>query len=291
MRKLLLFCSIMVAVTVLGQTSGGQIKRLGTNKEKEQKPSVKKTRIKKQLKRSSTSSVAEPVFEVLEIIPIESATEGGRDVTDWARKSDLQTILYTVDGNLFMANYTEKDETKSWGPLSITNQSEQVETSTQYGALTLECIWDYYNDYDEKSGKVPVIIEMIDRGDGIYYIITIKAKELILYQGFVSNVDENDKTSPSKNIIQPILMRDLFKYNVVCASFSMLENASIFCSKLRNSGYNAQIFYDSRKMYRVIINRYHSEQEALNFRNSIKTAYPDAWILLVNNGKEERYLK
>ena len=293
-RLLLLACSMIMAVTLSAQTSGGQIRRPGTNKPTVKKTSTKKAPIKRQVNRNSTPSKAEPVIETIEIIPIQNATLDGRDVSDEAKSAQLQTVFYTVDDNLHMTNYSGRDNTQSWGPVYVLDKKEQPETSTQYATTILECSWDYQSDFEDKTGTAPVTIEMVNRGDGTNYIITIKADQLIVYQGFVNAEGQEFSTvnTVKDDDIQPISKASLFKYNVVLGSYSLLANARTFCSNLRARGYkDAQIYLDEKKLYRVIGNRFFNEQDALSFRNTMRATYPDAWILYIVNGKEERYYK
>lgn len=43
------------------------------------------------------------------------AIYNGEDITEWAIKSKLFTVFYTVNEELYMANYSETNETQSWG--------------------------------------------------------------------------------------------------------------------------------------------------------------------------------
>ena len=90
---------------------------------------------------------------------------------------------------------------------------------------------------------------------------------------------------------QPVAITQLRKYNVVAVSYELLSNAQRQCRKLREQGYPAQIYLDSKEYYRVIPGSFNSEREALNFRESIFESFPESWILCVENGNEERYVQ
>ncbi len=92
-------------------------------------------------------------------------------------------------------------------------------------------------------------------------------------------------TPPS---IQPISKSDLAIYNVVVCTYGILANAQGACQKLRDDGWGAQIYLDSKKMYRVLMVGTDQEPEALVYRNHAKQTYPDAWILKIENGQEVR---
>lgn len=93
-------------------------------------------------------------------------------------------------------------------------------------------------------------------------------------------------TPPS---IQPISKSDLAIYNVVVCTYGILANAQGACQKLRDEGWGAQIYLDSKKMYRVLMVGTDQEPEALVYRNHAKQTYPDAWILKIENGQEMKY--
>lgn len=296
MRQIIIIAMCFISFLAHAQVSGGQIRRPSSNKSIGQKQSSKKTPIKKRIKRNSSSTSrteSNDELHILEIIPITYATIDGKNISDEIIATQTETHLYVIGDDLYMMNYCNKDDTRSWGLLSILDTKEEPETSTQYGSLTLSCSWNYQNDYNNKKGTALVTIQMVNKGNGYDYTITIKADELVVYKGFASSDNNEDETHPmvSNDIIQPITISFLAKYNIVCASFSTLKYASEFCYDLRDKGYNAQIYLDSHNIYRIIINRFFSEQDALNFRNSIRSKYQDAWILYINNGKEERYSK
>ena len=92
----------------------------------------------------------------------------------------------------------------------------------------------------------------------------------------------------------PISINDLFPYNIVVGSYSIIDNARNLCQKVRDDLGYADIYYDvSTRLYRIICFMTQIEQEAVNQLNSatIKNKYPDSWILQVANGKAVEYKK
>jgi len=105
-------------------------------------------------------------------------------------------------------------------------------------------------------------------------------------------IDDTTNTTSLRPIIQPTPISGLSTYNVVVGSMSILANASGLCQSLRDKGYNSLIYQDNRPemtLYRITIGSTNNEQEALNMKNQAKSTYPDAWILYVVNGRQERY--
>lgn len=68
-------------------------------------------------------------------------------------------------------------------------------------------------------------------------------------------------------------------YNVVCGSFSKLDNAQNLRNTLVNKGYSAQIAQNEKGMYRVIASSFDERSSAINSRDQLRNTYPDAWIL------------
>lgn len=72
-------------------------------------------------------------------------------------------------------------------------------------------------------------------------------------------------------------------YSVVCGSFSVKANAEGLQSTLKKKGYAAQIALNNeRKLYRVIASTFDSKSEAVSSRNTLRSSYPDAWLLSNN---------
>ena len=68
-------------------------------------------------------------------------------------------------------------------------------------------------------------------------------------------------------------------YSVVVGSFSIKANAENLQRKLANAGYNAQIAANPQGMYRVIAATYDDMGSAVQSRNTLRSQYPDAWLL------------
>ena len=68
-------------------------------------------------------------------------------------------------------------------------------------------------------------------------------------------------------------------YSVVVGSFSIKANAENLQRRLANAGYNAQIAANPQGMYRVIATTYDDLGSAVQSRNTLRSQYPDAWLL------------
>ena len=70
-------------------------------------------------------------------------------------------------------------------------------------------------------------------------------------------------------------------YSVVVGSYGVRANAEGMQGTLKRAGYNAQIAYNAENnMYRVIATTFDSKANAVESRNSLRSAYEGAWILM-----------
>lgn len=73
---------------------------------------------------------------------------------------------------------------------------------------------------------------------------------------------------------------NLKAFNVVCGSFSKLENANNLRNTLVAKGYSAQVAQNPETgMYRVIASSYDDRAAAVSSRDQLRGTYPDAWLL------------
>lgn len=120
------------------------------------------------------------------------------------------------------------------------------------------------------------------------------SKDIIVQQKRSDQSERKDITIESifsAMPIMPVTMDDLRKYNVVAISYELLENAQRQCKRLKEDGYDAQIYLDSQDYYRVIVGSFNCDCDALDLRASIFDRYPESWILCFEDGREERYVQ
>ncbi len=90
------------------------------------------------------------------------------------------------------------------------------------------------------------------------------------------NTDKSDLRSERFNVIGG---GSLKAFNVVCGSFTSLQNAQNLRNTLVNKGYNAQIAQNENGMYRVIAASFDDRSSAVSSRDQLRNTYPDAWLL------------
>ena len=69
-------------------------------------------------------------------------------------------------------------------------------------------------------------------------------------------------------------------FNVVCGSFSKIENANNLRNTLVSKGFSAQVAQNPETgMYRVIASSFDDRAAAVSSRDQLRGTYPDAWLL------------
>ena len=69
-------------------------------------------------------------------------------------------------------------------------------------------------------------------------------------------------------------------FNVVCGSFSNVDNANNLRNTLVGKGYSAQVAQNPETgMYRVIASSFDDRASAVQSRDQLRGTYPDAWLL------------
>ena len=69
-------------------------------------------------------------------------------------------------------------------------------------------------------------------------------------------------------------------FNVVCGSFSNVDNANDLRNTLVGKGYSAQVAQNPETgMYRVIAASFDDRASAVTSRDQLRGTYPDAWLL------------
>lgn len=94
------------------------------------------------------------------------------------------------------------------------------------------------------------------------------------YQSSTENVSVRSEN------VSVVSGKGLKAYSVVVGSFGVRSNAEGLQSTLNRAGYDAQVAYNAeRNMYRVIVSTFDNKESAIQSRNSIRSTYPDAWLL------------
>ena len=95
------------------------------------------------------------------------AIYNGEDITEWDIKSKLFTVFYTVNEELYMANYSETNETQSWGVIWGLKNESIPETASDYKTDIFYFNWNYQNSYDSKKGTCKVQFIKVYKPQGV----------------------------------------------------------------------------------------------------------------------------
>lgn len=92
---------------------------------------------------------------------------------------------------------------------------------------------------------------------------------------------EVDNASVRQENVSLVAGSGLQNFSVVVGSFSLKANAEGLYNTLKNSGYDAQIVFNSeRNMYRVVASTFVDKAGAVKSRNELRASkYPDTWLL------------
>jgi hypothetical protein len=125
---------------------------------------------------------------------IKEATINGVDETDFYLDQDAYVVFYTKNdkNSIHMANFCQKDNTQSYGPLNAIKSKNYKETKSTYEAKEFIFNWRFTNDYDGKTGTSKVVFTKIFLPRGITFSIKIYTKEYgeIVFKGNLEgNID------------------------------------------------------------------------------------------------------
>jgi hypothetical protein len=128
---------------------------------------------------------------------ITEASINGIDWTDYYLDQSAYVVFYNVDDKnvIYMANYCEKDNTQSYGPMYATKSLNHEETDKTYEAKEFNFSWRYTNDYDNKTGTAKVLFTKIYKPNGITFTIKIIPEnlEIIVFSGYMEgSIDFSD---------------------------------------------------------------------------------------------------
>lgn len=118
---------------------------------------------------------------------VTKAVYNGTDMTKGAISSGLFTVFYSVGKELYMANYSEAEDTQSWGPIWGLEVKESPETSTQYETAAFYFYWNYQNSYDSETGTCKVQFVKTYKPQGVVSTLKLVTETLdvIEYTGYM----------------------------------------------------------------------------------------------------------
>lgn len=118
------------------------------------------------------------------------AYENGRDISRWASSTELYTVFYIVDDELYMANVCPEQNSQSYGPIYNMKSKSYPATATEYERVEFRFNWAYKNTYNSKKGVCKVNFTKAYDEDGNTYSLldmTTEDHRNIRYIGYMEN--------------------------------------------------------------------------------------------------------
>ena len=118
---------------------------------------------------------------------ITEAECNGHDRTEWAIRSNLATVFYTVNNDLYMANIGFENKSQSWGRIYIVDTCMCHTFSSKIETLYFS--WHFYNSYDNVNGvcKAKFTQKVTPLGVFSKLIMVLPENDSIIYKGYREN--------------------------------------------------------------------------------------------------------
>jgi len=118
---------------------------------------------------------------------ITHAENDGVDVTPAVLAGGGVTVLYNVDGQDYMSNFFENNDTQSWGPVYNLDYTNYPETTDEYYHSVATFSWSYQNSYDTHRGTCQCRLTLTHKPQGIVSNLVMITEDLetIEYTGYV----------------------------------------------------------------------------------------------------------
>lgn len=131
----------------------------------------------------------------------------------------------------------------------------------------------YRKAYEKAQSQESTNTEVVEETVVVAPVVTTPVEETVV-------TDNVDNVSVRQEKLTVVSGDGLKAYSVVVGSFSLKTNADGLQQTLINAGYSARLAYNSdRNMYRVVATSFDDKASAVQSRNSLRSQYPDAWLL------------
>jgi hypothetical protein len=114
----------------------------------------------------------------------------GEDYTSWIAERKQSFIIYTNEGEDYLANYCNSctDNTQSYGKIyNFEKIDSGEETDKQYAFTHFTFTWRYFNNYDNKSGSADMSLFIIHKPNGSTFTLKmiLSNMEVLIYKGYI----------------------------------------------------------------------------------------------------------
>lgn len=184
-RQSVIFVPLILLLTACFVLGGCNIGEGG--KEDLLEKSIVDTMLKTQMDNSYLiDGVSKKQKEIVRFYITEANSEG-HNRTEWAIKSKLATVFYTVDNDLYMANVGFENKNQSWGKVYIV---DTCLNHTSFSKIeTLYFSWHFYNSYDNVNGvcKSKFTQKVTPLGTFFKLTMVLPESDSIIYKGYRAN--------------------------------------------------------------------------------------------------------
>lgn len=223
-------------------------------------------------------------------------------------QSVKKKVAVYVTGNDVQESYKKVIGSKFVSTITATNEYAAVERTADFlAALSSE------QDY-QASGEVrDNQIARLGQKFGVRYVVVADVSEMFdelfiasrminVETGLVEGASEVNGTAESMAQLIDISLKavnsligipssppdGLFYYNIVVASFGLIDDAEREWQLLRNKGYSSKIYRSTDRYYQVIIDGARSKQEAMRIKNRVENEHHyHTKIMYFENGQEK----
>ena len=127
-------------------------------------------------------------FKILE------AKIDGVDYTDWYIQNGCYTVFYISEpGNFCMANVCPKENTQSYGTISMWEEKVYPETEGSWEMNVFTFRWSYQNSYDSKTGSAMCRLVKIYKPTAVAYelILVLENMSTLELKGYMEGSIKN----------------------------------------------------------------------------------------------------
>jgi hypothetical protein len=126
--------------------------------------------------------------ETIAIFIITESTINNQDLTAFDIKRGGQFVFYKdTDGDVMLSNVATNDNNQSYGQIIDFKCSTEPASDKYYEATTCTFIWNYQNNYDNKSGYATCKLNKIYKPQGVTFelFIVLSNLDLLKYKGYM----------------------------------------------------------------------------------------------------------
>ncbi len=125
--------------------------------------------------------------ETLARFIILEAVIDGEDATDFYIDQSAYVVFYNVDEEPYFAIMCPKDDTQSYGKLTLYDHKGTPETSEMYKMDEIKFRWSYINSYDSKRGSAMCYFTKIYKPNAVAFELSMVTEDMsrLTFKGYM----------------------------------------------------------------------------------------------------------